>query len=396
MTMNGDGDAEDVYFYRDGRKCEIDLVIQGGRVIHPIEFKSSSNPTREAMFYGWTRPNGSSNYVTKRLTVTGELLSSTNDNSATTYTANYLPSLTTYTINYWLEDANDTGYTKSTAYSQEVQAASGSNWGAKQITGFTYISTTPDGYPSSSGAELDFYYIRGTYNLTFTSYGTVDKTVSSIKFGADVSNDDYTPTCPTALTGYTFDGWYTTSDCLEGTEYNFASATMLEQATDETSGEMLDAQEKALEHMPEGLAGLRMYRNPLKSYNVTGLDFLRRFLKGGADRSMAATEVERPDLRSLDDLVDKLARSGRRVIFTMGKGGVGKTSVAVDIAKGLARRGEKVRLTTTDPADHLGNFDLDIPGLSVSHIDEKHELEAYEAEVLDTARKTMLSAAMPI
>lgn len=164
---------------------------------------------------------------------------------------------------------------------------------------------------------------------------------------------------------------------------------MLEQATDEASSEMLDAQEKALEHMPEGLAGLRMYRNPLRSYNVTGLDFLRRFLKGEADRLMTSTEVERPDLRSLDDLVDELARSGRRVIFTMGKGGVGKTSVAVDIAKGLARRGEKVRLTTTDPADHLGNFDLDMPGLSVSHIDEKHELEAYEAEVLDTARKTM-------
>jgi len=164
---------------------------------------------------------------------------------------------------------------------------------------------------------------------------------------------------------------------------------MLEQATDEASSEMLDAQDKALEHMPEGLAVLRMYRNPLRSYNVTGLDFLRRFLKGEADRLMTSIEVERPDVRSLDDLVDELAGSGRRVIFTMGKGGVGKTSVAVDIAKGLAGRGEKVRLTTTDPADHLGNFDLDMPGLSVSHIDEKHELEAYEAEVLDTARKTM-------
>lgn len=164
---------------------------------------------------------------------------------------------------------------------------------------------------------------------------------------------------------------------------------VLEQATDEVSSEMLDAQEKALEHMPEGLTGLKMYRNPLKSYNVTGLDFLRRFLKDEADRSMAAIEIERPNVRSLDDLIDELAGSGRRVVFTMGKGGVGKTSVAVDIAKGLARHGEKVRLTTTDPADHLGNYDLDTPGLSVSHIDEKHELEAYEAEVLGTARKTM-------
>ena len=186
----------------------------------------TKTPKLYFMFYGWTRPNGGYNYATKRLTVTGDLLSSTNDNSVTTYAANYLSALTTYTINYWLEDANDTGYTKSAAYSQEAQAASGANWSAKQITGFTYISTTPDGYPSSSGTEIDFYYTRDTYSLTFSSYGTVDKTVSSIKFGADVSNDDYTPTCPPALAGYTFDGWYTTSDCLEGTEYNFASATM--------------------------------------------------------------------------------------------------------------------------------------------------------------------------
>lgn len=164
---------------------------------------------------------------------------------------------------------------------------------------------------------------------------------------------------------------------------------VLEQATDETSGEMLDAQEKALEHMAEGLAGLKMYRNPLRPYNVTGLDFLRRFLRGEDDPLRAPVVSERPNVYLLDDLVDELAGSGRRVIFTMGKGGVGKTSVAVDIAKGLARRGEKVRLTTTDPADHLGNFDLDTPGLSVSHIDEKRELETYKTEVLDAARKNM-------
>lgn len=164
---------------------------------------------------------------------------------------------------------------------------------------------------------------------------------------------------------------------------------VLEQATDEVSGEMLDAQKEALEHMPDGLAGLKTYRVPLRSRDVTGLALLRAFLKGGDDPSAAPAGLERPDVRPLDDLVDELAGSDRRVIFTMGKGGVGKTSVAVDIAKGLARRGEKVRLTTIDPADHLGNFDLDTPGLSVSHIDERHELEAYKTEVLDTARKTM-------
>lgn len=164
---------------------------------------------------------------------------------------------------------------------------------------------------------------------------------------------------------------------------------VLEQATDEASKTMRDVQSEALDHMPEGLVGLKMYRIPLRSYNVTGLGFLRMFLKDEEDVSPSSAEIRCSDAHPLDDLVDELAKNGGRVIFAMGKGGVGKTSVAVDIAKGLAKRGEKVRLTTTDPADHLGGFDLDAPGLSVSHIDEKRELEAYKVEVLSTARETM-------
>lgn len=163
---------------------------------------------------------------------------------------------------------------------------------------------------------------------------------------------------------------------------------VLEGATDQASEKMLGAQQSALANMPKELGGLKMYRIPLKPYNVAGLGFLRAFLTGGKERPDAG-DIERPDVHPLSDLVDELAENGARVIFTMGKGGVGKTSVAVDIAKGLAERGEKVRLTTTDPADHLGNYDLDAKGLTTSHIDEKHELEAYKAEVLAAARKTM-------
>lgn len=163
---------------------------------------------------------------------------------------------------------------------------------------------------------------------------------------------------------------------------------VLEGATDQASEKMLDAQQAALANMPEGLEGLKMYRIPLKPYNVTGLGFLRAFLTGGKEQPDAG-DIERPDVHPLSDLVNELAENGARVIFTMGKGGVGKTSVAVDIAKGLAERGKKVRLTTTDPADHLGNYDLDAKDLTISHIDEKHELEAYKAEVLAAVRMTM-------
>ena len=88
----------------------------------------------------------------------------------------------------------------------------------------------------------------------------------------------------------------------------------------------------------------------------------------------------------LMDLVDEIAAPGRGVVLTMGKGGVGKTTVAAAIAVELARRGHPVHLTTTDPAAHVQSaVGRGLVGLRVSRIDPARETEAYRAEVLETA-----------
>ncbi|WP_246240319.1 ArsA-related P-loop ATPase [Anaerocolumna sedimenticola] len=73
----------------------------------------------------------------------------------------------------------------------------------------------------------------------------------------------------------------------------------------------------------------------------------------------------------------------------MGKGGVGKTTIAASIALGLAKRGKKVHLTTTDPAAHLKFVINESAGITMSHIDEKEELRKYQNEVLSKAKETM-------
>lgn len=182
-----------------------------------------------SQFYAWRRPSSSTNYVTKRLTVTADLLLSTDDNSVTTYTALYQSSMTTYYINYWMENADDTGYTLSAEYSQEALAPANANWSAKQISGFTNISETPSGYPASDPTTFtyNFYYTRNTYSLQFSNYGTIETTVSLIKFGSNISGYVYTPARPLSLsTDYQFGGWYTTPNSLDGTEFDFFSGVM--------------------------------------------------------------------------------------------------------------------------------------------------------------------------
>ncbi len=157
---------------------------------------------------------------------------------------------------------------------------------------------------------------------------------------------------------------------------------------DKISESLYHKQEKALADMPEGLKKLTIYTVPLRAYNITGLDNVRALLT--KDQYIVRDEKVNPKtIPELKNVIDDLYRSNKKVIFTMGKGGVGKTTVAAAIAMGLSAKGRKVHLTTTDPAAHLKFVIDENSGITTSRIDEQAELKKYQEEVLSKARETM-------
>lgn len=157
---------------------------------------------------------------------------------------------------------------------------------------------------------------------------------------------------------------------------------------DSISESLYHKQQKALAEMPQGLKNLTTYTVPLRAYNITGLDNVRALLT--KDQYIVRDEkVHAQTIPQLKDVIDDLYRSNKKVIFTMGKGGVGKTTIAAAIAMGLSAKGRKVHLTTTDPAAHLKFVIDESSGITMSRIDEHAELEKYKEEVLAKARETM-------
>jgi arsenite-transporting ATPase len=152
-------------------------------------------------------------------------------------------------------------------------------------------------------------------------------------------------------------------------------------------------EQAALAAMPEVLRGLPTDHIPLRAFNLVGLDSLRHLLTAStavnvADSSAAQTLPALTDAPSLATLVDGLAGSGHGLIMTMGKGGVGKTTVAAAIAIALAQRGFPVHLTTSDPAAHLlETLEGSLPNLSVSRIDPVAETARYRQEVMASKGK---------
>ncbi|MCO8122311.1 arsenical pump-driving ATPase [Stieleria sp. TO1_6] len=148
----------------------------------------------------------------------------------------------------------------------------------------------------------------------------------------------------------------------------------------------------ALDGMPATIAQLPRSIIPLATEGLMGVDSLRGLgrqssedtVLSGLDSPSTLLEIE---TENLSDLIDDLAKTGHGVILTMGKGGVGKTTIAAAVAVALAQRGFPVHLSTTDPAAHLAGTltRAELPGLSIGRIDPAEEAENYKAEVLQSA-----------
>jgi arsenite-transporting ATPase len=140
---------------------------------------------------------------------------------------------------------------------------------------------------------------------------------------------------------------------------------------------------RVLAALPPNLTALPRTEVPLRSFDMVGLPALRALFSdeppaGTAQAAPAA--CDEPDLAAM---VDALSKAGHGLVMVMGKGGVGKTTVAAAIAAGLVKRGHQVHLTTTDPAAHVALVvDGSMAGLTVDRIDPVAETARYIEKIM--------------
>lgn len=148
----------------------------------------------------------------------------------------------------------------------------------------------------------------------------------------------------------------------------------------------------ALREMPSRLRSLPSVQIPLRPFNMVGLTALRALLDDCASDTLtqAASPISIPSLPPLRSFIDDIAAPGRGLVMVMGKGGVGKTTIAASIAAELAFRGYPVHLSTTDPAAHIAaTLAGELPNLRISRIDpaaENRQALAADPEEQSSAR----------
>lgn len=165
-----------------------------------------------------------------------------------------------------------------------------------------------------------------------------------------------------------------------------------EAANDTLAAAIWDREQEALANLPSELSGLPTDTLFLQPVNMVGVSALSGLLSTQPVAVSSSEEYiqQRPDIPPLSALVDDIARNEHGLIMLMGKGGVGKTTMAAAIAVRLAEMGFDVHLTTSDPAAHLSTtLNGSLNNLQVSRIDPHEETERYRQHVLETKGKEL-------
>lgn len=177
-----------------------------------------------------------------------------------------------------------------------------------------------------------------------------------------------------------------------GGGYVVVNGVLPETAGDEDLAQALRAREAAaIAAIPEAVAGLPRDVLELKPGNMVGIPALESLFAATSEAvftdDAAVADVEDAPLAAL---VNEVEFGGHGLVMCMGKGGVGKTTVAAAIAVALAKRGHAVHLTTTDPAAHLTEtLHGSIPGLTVSRIDPEAAITEYRSHVMETKGRNL-------
>lgn len=174
-----------------------------------------------------------------------------------------------------------------------------------------------------------------------------------------------------------------------------------DQPGDAIADAMAARHRAAMLAIPDGIASLPRTVIPLMRQNFVGVDAVRGMLGDQVPDStpdeMASEPGDAVDLPPLAALIDEIELAGHGAVMTMGKGGVGKTTIAAAIAVELARRGHAVHLTTTDPAAHITTaINGTLPNLTVDRIDPVAETKAYRDGVLAASAKTLDAAGLSL
>ncbi|PVE16215.1 arsenical pump-driving ATPase [Arthrobacter sp. Bz4] len=175
--------------------------------------------------------------------------------------------------------------------------------------------------------------------------------------------------------------------------YVVINGVLPEAAGDERLAVALRSREAAaIAAIPEAVAALPLDVLGLKPGNMVGVPALRSLFATGSRPAILDETTQTPEVEDapLAALVDEIESDSRGLVMCMGKGGVGKTTVAAAIAVALAGRGHAVHLTTTDPAAHLTEtLHGSVPGLTVSRIDPVAAIQEYRSHVMEAKGRNL-------